>query len=151
MLNERQRHLLEKCEAASGGPDFFPSYLELIGELKSVQVGVWSFDDDIPRCLYIRHLQNTLFGEVAKTIYMTGWYRQDPVRKTVMEMEMGSRIIESFRETSSSYPEDYLRAFSSVYKENNPEFGFADRITIMATTPTLRMGIHIYFRRHQRA
>ncbi|WP_321448015.1 helix-turn-helix transcriptional regulator [uncultured Cohaesibacter sp.] len=145
MPNERQSHLLKKCEAALGRQEFFSFYQELIKELKSIQVGVWSFDDDIPRCLFIRHLQNPLFGEVAKTIYLAGWYQHDPVLKEVKALEVGTRIIESFRETKDKYPEEFLRAFSSIFKENNPEFGFSDRITLLAATPTLRMVMHLYF------
>lgn len=147
--NHHSQILLEQCRNNLGERDFFQPFLELVKELKSVQVGIWSHKHDVPKCLFIRNLENPIFGEVAKSIYMTGWYKQDPLIDKLTAQKKGTIEIMTHSQVKGLFSDEFLLAFASILQSNNPLSGFADRISILAALPDMPMIIHFYFQKSE--
>ena len=144
---EEKRHLklVEQCLSSLGQPAFIDSYLKLVKRIGAVQSTIFSCGDSRPKCLLSRNLEVSLVGEMVTAIYLSGWYKQDPIYLRMKDFAPGTQETLYLDEIKDEYSQDYCQAFYSLFKEKNPKIGLADRISILAAGTRLRLIIQLYF------
>ncbi|WP_319531481.1 LuxR C-terminal-related transcriptional regulator [uncultured Cohaesibacter sp.] len=144
-----QQDLLLQCRNSIGEKGFYAPFLKLVRELRAAQIGLWDHEPDPPECLFIRNFNNPVFAEVAKSIYLSGWYKRDPLKDRLLKLAPNSVETVTFCNTIHTYAPDVLLAFSSILKKNNQLAGFSDRITVLSNQEGRQLILHLYYHRSE--
>ncbi|WP_316858261.1 helix-turn-helix transcriptional regulator [uncultured Cohaesibacter sp.] len=144
---EENRHLkiVELCLSTLGQNEFIDHFLTLIKKIGAVQSTIFSFNEEKPVCLLSRNLEVSLVGEMVTAIYLSGWYKSDPLNREIRLLPEGALVIRHIADMTDDYPDDYKQAFYSLFKEKNPKIGLADRMSILLVGNKLRLIVQIYF------
>nr|WP_321455295.1 helix-turn-helix transcriptional regulator [uncultured Cohaesibacter sp.] len=145
MEEKRHLQLVEQCLSSLGQPAFIDNYLKLVKKIGAVQSTIFSCHLDRPQCLLSRNLEVSLVGEMVTAIYLSGWYKQDPLYHRIKEIPPGTQEILYLDDIKGGYSQDYAQAFYSLFKEKNPKIGLADRISILAGGNHLHLIMQFYF------
>jgi DNA-binding CsgD family transcriptional regulator len=132
-------HHIDLCLARLGTEAFAQAFCDFVETLGVDQIMVFSIGENHASCLMSRHFSQTALAGKLASLYLDGWYKQDPLLSKLLAAPSGTIHLRQFNEISDTMEPEYRQIFFDAP-------GLLAKVTLLCVSGDLRLFVSLYQR-----